>query len=195
MRRLVVRFLVPVLLAVVVMPLARSPSARAAASAGGAGAPLGACRGRRAVERLVGGSRSSALRAAATAAAHGGSYGGSAAARTGTYGGGGSTKAAARVMGVPAACSLASRSSSSLGNVLGKKKNVGNITYAPPMNNNDTFSLGALAIAFDSAARAQVQGGSTGSRAHPDAGLARALNAAAAQMAAQCLGASSTPRT
>jgi uncharacterized membrane protein len=75
-----------------------------------------------------------------------------------------------------------------LGAVLGKKKNVGNITYAPPpMDENDTFSLGALAIAFDSAARAQVQGELDRlSQSLQMQDSPEALNAAAAQMA-QCL--------
>lgn len=111
-----------------------------------------------------------------------GTYGG------GSYGGGGGGGDSGDALGVLCCVVMFFIVLIVLGTLLGKNKKVGQIAYAPPpMNDQDTFSLGALAIAFDSTARAQVQGeldriaGSLQLQDSPDA-----LNAAAAQMA-QCL--------
>lgn len=188
MRRLAVRFLVLVLLAVV-MPLAAFAQ-RSGGSFGGRswGSGGGSSRSSSSSSGSYGGSRSSGTSWGSSGGGYrGGSYGGGS---YGTYGGGGGSNASGgEVMGVLCCVLFFFIIIFILGSVLGKKKNVGNITYAPPppMDDNDTFSLGALAIAFDSTARAQVQGeldrlaASLQMQDSPDA-----LNAAAAQMA-QCL--------
>ena len=186
MRRLVVRFLVLVLLAVV-MPLAAFAQRTGGSFGGRSWGSGSSSRPSSSSSGSWGGSRSSGSSGGGyRGGSYGGSYGGGS---YGTYGGGGSNASGGEVMGVLCCVLFFFAIIFILGNVLGKKKNVGNITYAPPpMDDNDTFSLGALAIAFDSAARAQVQGeldrlaGSLQMQDSPEA-----LNAAAAQMA-QCLG-------
>jgi uncharacterized membrane protein len=186
MRRFLVRLLALVLL-VVVLPLSAFAQ-RTGGSFGGRSWGSGrssspsSSSGRSSSGTSWGSSRSSGT-------SYGGTYGGGSYGGTYGGGGGGGSNASGGEIVCVLGCVLAFFVILFLlGSVLGKKKNVGNITYAPPpMDPNDTFSLGALAIAFDSTARAQVQGELDRiSQALQMQDSPDALNAAAAQMA-QCV--------
>lgn len=187
MRRLAVRFVVLVLLSVVVplIALAQHSGGSFGGRSWGSG---GSSRSSGSSSGSWGRSRSSGTSWGSSGGGYrGGSYGGGS---YGGYGGGGGNASAGEVLGVLCCVLMFFVIIFLLGTVLGKKKDIGNITYAPkpPMDDNDTFSLGALAIAFDATVRAQVQSeldriaNSLQMQDTPEA-----LNAAAAQMA-QCLG-------
>lgn len=158
MRRFLVRLLALVLL-VVVLPLSafaqRTGGSFGGRSWGSGRSSSSSSSGRSSSGTSWGSSRST-----------GGSYGGSYGGGSYTYGGGTvhSNASGGEIVCVLGCVLVFFVILFLLGSVLGKNKNVGNIQYAPPpMDPNDTFSLGALAIAFDSTAARRCRASSTGS--------------------------------
>jgi uncharacterized membrane protein len=188
MRRFLVRLLALVLL-VVILPLSAFAQ-RTGGSFGGRSWGSGRSSSSSSSSRSSSGSSWGSSRSSGTSwGSSGGSYGGGSYGTYGGGGGGGGSNASGGEIVCVLGCVLAFFIIIFLlGSVLGKKKDVGNISYTPPpMDPNDTFSLGALAIAFDSTARAQVQGELDRiSQALQLQDSPEALNGAAAQMA-QCL--------